>query len=69
MVSPESASLEPWSIKTELFDVGGDNFTVDKLLSGELAEAANHKDILFNTNIFQRVAQMLGSTLPYPTRQ
>jgi pimeloyl-ACP methyl ester carboxylesterase len=68
VVSPESASLERWGIKTELFDVGDSNFTVDKLLSGKIVEAANHKVVLYNKKVFQRVEEMLDSMLPYPTR-
>lgn len=69
VVSPESASLERWGIKTEMFDVGDSNFTVDKLLSGKIVEAANHKAVLYNKKVFQRVEEMLGSQLPYPTRK
>ena len=69
VVSPESASLERWGIKTEMFDVGDSNFTVDKLLSGKIVEAANHKAVLYNKKVFQRVEEMLGSALPYPTRK
>ena len=69
VVGPESASLERWGIKTEMFDVGDSNFTVDKLLSGKIVEAANHKAVLSNKKVFQRVEEMLGSVLPYPTRK
>lgn len=69
VVSPESASLERWGIKTEMFDVGDSNFTIDKLLSGKIVEAANHKNVLFNKTVFQRVEEMLGTTLPYPSRK
>lgn len=69
VVSPESASLERWGINTEIFDVGDSNFTVDKLLSGKIAEAANHKVVLYNKKVFQRIEEMLGSTLPYPARK
>lgn len=68
-VSPESASLERWGIKTGLFNVGDSNFTVDKLLSGNITEAANHKLILYNRKVFQRVEDMLESNLPYPARK
>jgi hypothetical protein len=69
VVSPESASLERWGINTEMFDVGDSNFTVDKLLSGQIVEAANHKVVLYNKKVFQRVEEMLGSVLPYPARK
>lgn len=69
VVSPESASLERWGIKTEMFDVGDSNFTVDKLLSGQIVEASNHKVVLYNKKVFQRVEEMLGSVLPYPTQK
>jgi pimeloyl-ACP methyl ester carboxylesterase len=68
-VSPESASLDEWGIDTEMFSVGDNNFTLDKLLSGQIADAANHKLVLYNKKVFQRVEQMLGTTLPYPQKR
>lgn len=68
VVGTENASLEKWGIKTELFDVGDSNFTVDNLLSGKIIEGANHKVVLYNKKVFQRVEEMLGSHLPYPVR-
>lgn len=69
VVTPESASLESWGIRTEMFDVGDSNFTVDKLLSGKLVEAANHKVVLYNRTVFRRVEEMLGSVLSYPVKK
>lgn len=69
VVTPESASLERWGIRTEMFDVGDSNFTVDSLLSGKLAEAPNHKVVLYNRTVFRRVEAMLGSMLPYPAEK
>lgn len=66
VVSPESASLDEWGIKNELFNVGDNNFTVDKLLSGKIVEAANHKMILYNKKVFERVEEMLENPLAYP---
>lgn len=69
VVSAESASLDEWGIKTELFNVGENNFTVDKLLSGEIVEAANHKAVLYNKKIFNRVEEMLVTQLAYPIKK
>ena len=67
VVGTESASLDEWKIETELFDLGDSNFTFDKLLSGELLQAANHKMILYNKKVYERIQQMLESQIPYPT--
>jgi pimeloyl-ACP methyl ester carboxylesterase len=67
VVSSESASLAEWNIETELFDVGDSNFTIDKLLSGEILQAANHKLILYNKKVYQRLVQMLTSDIPFPS--
>lgn len=69
VVSIESASLEEWGIKTELFNVGENNFTIDKLLSGKITEAANHKSVLYNKKIFNRVREMLDTELPFPKKK
>lgn len=66
VVSPESASLEKWNIKTELFNVGESSFTMENLLSGNLVEAANHRTILSNRKVYERVLEMLNHDLPYP---
>lgn len=66
VVGTESASLAEWKIETELFDLGESNFTIDKLLNGEIMQAANHKLILYNKKVYQRVQQMLESDIPYP---
>lgn len=67
VVGSESASLAEWNIQTELFDVGDSNFTIDKLLSGEILQAANHKLVLYNKKVYQRLVQMLTTDIPYPT--
>lgn len=69
VVSAESASLDEWGIRTELFNVGENNFTVDKLLSGKIVEAANHKAVLYNKKIFKRVEEMLAAELAYPIKK
>ena len=69
VVSAESASLDEWGIRTELFNVGENNFTVDKLLSGEIVEAANHKAVLYNKKIFKRVEEMLTTQLAFPIKK
>ena len=66
VVGVESAALTEWGIHTELFDVGDSNFTLDKLLSGEILQAANHKMVLYNRKVFQRLRQMLETELQYP---
>lgn len=66
VVGAESASLAEWDIETELFEVGENNFTIDKLLTGEILQAANHKLVLYNKKVYQRIQQMLESQIPYP---
>lgn len=66
VVGTESASLAEWKIETEIFDVGESNFTVDKLLTGEILQAVNHKLILYNKMVYQRIQQMLECDIPYP---
>ena len=66
MVTPESASLDDWGIKTEIFNMGENNFTVDNILSGSIMEAPNHKSILNNTKVFERIYEMLNSDLTSP---
>lgn len=66
VVSPESASLSEWNIKTEVFNIGENNFTMEKLFNGNLMEAPNHKSILSNKKAFDMIEKMLNSDLPYP---
>lgn len=67
VVNVENASLAEWKINTGIFDVGESNLTVDKLMNGEILKATNHKRILYNMKVYQRLSEMLGSKLPYPT--
>lgn len=66
VVSPESASLDEWNIRTEVFNVGKSSFSMDSLLNGSIAEAANHKNVLSNKKVFERIMEMLNNNLPYP---
>ncbi len=67
VVASESASLDEWSIKTELFNVGENNLTMNKLLNGDLLEASNHKNVLFNKKVFEKIEEMLKKDLSYPS--
>ena len=67
VVTEESSSLDEWKISTEMFNIGENNFTMDSILSGDLLNAPNHKGILNNTKVFQRILEMLNSNLSYPT--
>lgn len=67
VVTAESSSLDEWKIKTETFNIGENNFTVDSILSGDLLNAPNHKGILNNKKVFQRILEMLNSNLSYPS--
>ncbi|MCX7922449.1 MAG: alpha/beta hydrolase [Clostridia bacterium] len=67
VVSPESASLDEWGIKTEIFNVGENNLTVDNILNGSIAEGANHKGILSNKKVFEKIESMLDNDLYYPS--
>lgn len=66
VVTNESAALDKWGIKTEIFNVGENSFTVHNLLSGNILDAPNHKGILNNSTVFNRIAEMLNTNLPYP---
>ena len=66
VVTEESSSLEEWKISTEMFNIGENSFTVDSILNGDLLNAPNHKGILNNTKVFQRILEMLNSNLSYP---
>lgn len=69
VVTSESASLEEWNIETGMYNVGENNFTMDKLLNGKIIEAANHKAILNNKKVFEKIEEMLETNLPYPIRK
>ncbi len=43
VVTLESAGLDEWNIKTEIFSVEENKFTMDNLLDGSILEAPNHK--------------------------
>ncbi|KNY30384.1 hypothetical protein [Pseudobacteroides cellulosolvens] len=66
VVTAESASLDEWNIGTEVFNVGENNLTIDKLLDGSILNAANHKNILFNNKVFEKIEEMLNGKLPLP---
>jgi len=66
VVTAESASLDEWKINTEIFNVGENNLTIDKLLDGSILNAANHKNILFNNKVFEKIEEMLNKKLPLP---
>jgi len=67
VVTEESSSLDEWKIDTEMFNIGENNFTVDSILSGNLLNAPNHKGILSNKKVFQRIEEMLNTNLAYPS--
>lgn len=66
VVTEESSNLDDWKINTEMFNIGESNFTVNSILSGDLLNAPNHKGILNNKKVFQRILEMLNSNLSYP---
>lgn len=66
VVTLESAGLDEWNIKTEIFSVGENKFTMDNLLDGSILEAPNHKGILNNRKVFERIHEMLNKQLDYP---
>lgn len=66
VVSPESASLEEWNIKTEVFYIGENNLTMDNIINGSIMEAANHKNLLNNKKVFEEIFSMLNRDLSYP---
>lgn len=66
VVTLESANLDEWNIRTEIFSVGENKFTMDNLLDGSILEAPNHKGILNNKKVFERIHEMLNEQLDYP---
>jgi len=66
VVTEESASLDEWGINTTLFNVGENNLTIENLFNGKLLKASNHKNILFNNKIFNKIEEMLKIDLPFP---
>lgn len=66
VVSVQNASLADWKINTGIYDVGESNLTVDKLMNGEILKATNHKRILYNMKVYQKIVEMLGNQMPYP---
>ena len=67
VVTFDSASLDEWDIKTEVYNVGESNLSVDGILKGTFISALNHKNILSNTKVFNRIEEMLYKDLNYPT--
>lgn len=68
VVTEESSNLDEWNIATEMFNVGENNFTVDSILSGNLLNAPNHKGVLSNKKVFQRIEEMLNTNLSFPSQ-
>ena len=66
VVTFDSASLEEWDIKTEVYNVGENNLTVDSILKGKFMPALNHENILSNTKVFERIEEMLYQDLKFP---
>jgi len=69
VVSLESVSLAEWNIKTEIFNVGDSNFSVNNLLNGSILKSQNHKTVLNNKKVFERIEEMLINNLPYPSKR
>lgn len=67
VVTFDSSSLDEWDIKTEIYNVGDSNLSVDGILKGTFMSALNHKNILSNTKVFNRIEDMLYKDLKYPT--
>jgi pimeloyl-ACP methyl ester carboxylesterase len=67
VVSADSASLDAWNIKTDVFNIGSSNYTMDNLFTGKIMETSNHKNILSNKKVFERIDKMLAGNLAYPT--
>ncbi|HEX9061934.1 MAG TPA: alpha/beta hydrolase, partial [Clostridia bacterium] len=67
VVPSENSSLSEWGINTEVFNIGGNNFTFDNIISGNIIQAPNHKNILSNRKSFEAVEKMLNNDLPYPS--
>lgn len=67
VVPSENSSLSEWGINTEVFNIGGNNFTFDNIISGNIIQAPNHKNILSNRKSFEAVERMLNNDLPFPS--
>lgn len=66
VVSLKDASLEDWGIKTEIFNIGDNNYSVNNILNGNILDNQNHAIILNNRKVFEKVKQMLEGHLPFP---
>ncbi|HEY9061649.1 MAG TPA: alpha/beta hydrolase [Pseudobacteroides sp.] len=66
VVTAESASLDEWNIGTEIFNVGENNLTIENFLNGSILDAANHKNVLFNNKVFEKIEDMLDRKLQLP---
>ncbi|MBP5427492.1 MAG: alpha/beta hydrolase [Clostridiales bacterium] len=60
VVAFDAASLDEWGIKTELYNVGENNLTINSLLDGSFISAENHKNILSNMKVFKRIEEFLN---------
>ncbi len=66
VVSLEDDSLSEWGIETEVFNVGGNNLSINSIINGNITISPNHKAILNNLKVFDRIKDMADHNLPYP---
>ncbi len=66
VVEFDSASLEDWNIKTEVYNIGDNTLNVNNILNGSFIWASNHNNILSNTKIFEHLEEMLYKDLSLP---
>ena len=68
-VTLESTSLEEWNIETEVYNVGKSNLDINMIVSGEIKLDLNHKKILNNSKVFDRILELVYTKLPEPIKR
>lgn len=66
VVAFDAASLDEWGINTELYNVGDNNLTINSILDGSFISAENHKNILSNSKVFERIEKFLNEEGKFP---
>jgi len=65
VVTNESAALDKWGLRLK-YSTWGKQFHCAQSAKRNILDAPNHKGILNNSTVFNRIAEMLNTNLPYP---
>lgn len=69
VVDIPSSALDYWGVKTNFFNIGENKASIDKLLKGNILDAPNHNDILFNEKVFDSIHLLLNQKLTFPLKK